>query len=79
MSPSSESEFYPGALFQQEEHVLLALQYGLSKNKNVSSRTVYNLFDLVSDLGGIQGSLVVFGATLSAFYSPMLMTIEKTK
>ena len=46
---------------------------------NVSCRKVYNLFDYVSDLGGIQGSILVFGYTLSAFFSTVLGQVHKAE
>ena len=77
LSPSTENETFSFKLIPKVDNILFVQQYGLSKNKNVSSRTVYNLFDLVSDLGGLQGFIMVLGATLTAIFSPTLARIQK--
>ena len=53
LKPSAEQDKYGSPFNIHDEEVLLVLQYGLSKHKIFLSREIYNLFDLVADLGGI--------------------------
>lgn len=49
---------------------LLTIDLNLSKNKNLSSRQVYNVFDIMQDVGGFQGIiLILFAQIVSLFFT----------
>ena len=51
----------------------------MSQTLDISSRSVYNIFDVVSDWGGVQGSLLLLVSTLSALFSSILGSVQKAE
>ena len=53
--------------------------FGLYPNANFYSREVYNLFDWLGDIGGLQGSILIFSPIISSFFSAILVPIHKAE
>ena len=51
----------------------------MNRGKIISSRTVYNLFDYISDMGGIYGSIVLLGTSFSALFGSKLAVIRRAE
>lgn len=45
----------------------------------MSSRSVYNIFDYVGDLGGIQGSLLIFASAFAKLFNGSLGKVQKAE
>ena len=69
----------PVYLQHDPEKVLAVFHFGLYQNHNISSREVYNIFDWLGDIGGIQGLILIISSTISGFFSSTLVPIQKAE
>ena len=54
LSPSSETiDVIPQFLNLESQSVVAVFHFSMSQTKDISSRSVYNIFDVVSDWGGV--------------------------
>lgn len=69
----------PNYFANDSDAVVAVFQIGLSVKHNFYNREVYNLFDWFSDIGGIQGILLVFASGISSIFSSTLVSIQKAE
>ena len=55
----------------------MVIQYTIGDKVLESSRTVYNLFDFIADIGGIQSTLLLIGGIINNTMAPILNSIHK--
>ena len=79
LSPSSEKVDVPPMFDRHSPSVIAVFHLSMNQTVDISSRSVYNIFDVVSEWGGVQGSLLLLGSTFSALFSSILGSIQKAE
>ena len=72
---SDQSLINPEFVSNHEPDVVAVFHMSLTNSKYSSHRAVYNLFDFVSDIGGIYGFLLLFGGAINGFIGPTLNAV----
>jgi hypothetical protein len=59
-----------------DRQLFVKYNFQLDENKVIRERTAYNLLNLISDVGGIFGTIVPFGAFINGVFAGILANVS---